>query len=560
MKLSNNEITLWSIIIKSLPHKKSLIALGIISRIPMLVSPVLFGYFITLLTRNSSGNTAYTLISYIFGLGLLSIVFTFINERISIISFSEQEVNLKKIVWGKIYVLPDLVRDSYTNGVWMQKFTRDIAVISGLCKIIIDSGLGFMTFFLGTFIVFASKTPSISIIFLLSLMLTTIIYLLFKHKIEDTSRNLRETLYNEGSTILDLIEMLPILNIFGIVHLYSPFFGRSVDVASKQQIKQKKIVTNFKMAIKLEFTIINMTVLLLCTFFFLDKKLVVGDIVMYNILISETLGGLSQIFNVIPELGRGIEYKKSLQQIFDLGDVNDKNNYGNYNDNQYAYDISNISFDYDNKNSVLNNFSTKIKKNEFVCFLGRNGTGKSTLAKIMSGSYKPKSGIIISSESNPAIVPQRIVVYNDTLLENIRLKDTSITEETVRDYLQKCGFNQFLQKHSNNLHTKIKTNMLSGGELQLLGIVRALVHNRNTLILDEITNNLDIVAKEAIYSVLEYLSGKCTIILITHDISCLRIADRIFVFQKNLVSEAKGTSSDDKISNAINMIMDKSTL
>lgn len=375
-----------------------------------------------------------------------------------------------------------------------------------------------------------------------------------------TSRNYRETLYSEGSTILDLIEMLPILNILGIVHLYSPFFSKSVDLASKQQIKQKKNVNVFKTAIKLEFTIIHITVLLLCTFFFLNKKLVVGDIVMYNILISETLGGLSQIFNILPELGRGIEYKNSLQQLFDFEDVNDANNYVINNDNRYAYDIRNISFDYDNKNSVLNNFSIKIKKNEFVCFLGRNGTGKSTLAKIMSGSYKPKSGIIITSESNPAIVPQRIVIYNDTLLENIRLRDTSITEETVRDYLQKCGFNQFLQKHSNNLYTKIKTNMLSGGELQLLGILRALVHNRNTLILDEITNNLDIVAKEAIYSVLEYLRGKCTIILITHDISCLRIADRICVFQKNLVSEAMGNSSDEKISNAINMIMDKSIL
>ncbi len=560
MKPSNNKITLWSIIINSLPHKKSLIALGILSRIPMLVSPVLFGYFITLLSANSSSKTAYALIFYIFGLGFLSIVFNFINERISIISFSEQEVNLKKIVWEKIYVLPDLIRDSYTNGVWMQKFTRDIAIISGLCKIIIDSGLGFMTFFFGTFIVFASKTPSISFIFLLSLIFTTIIYYLFKGKMEATSKNLREILYNEGSTILDLIEMLPILNIFGIVHLYSPLFGRSVDESSKQQIKQKIIVNNFKIAIKFQFAIIHITVLLLCTFFFLNKKLILGDIVMYNILISETLGGLSQIFNILPELGRGIEYKNSLQQIFDLGDVDDKNNHEIYSDNKYVYDIRNISFDYDKKNSVLNNFSIKINKNEFICFLGRNGTGKSTLAKIISGSYKPTSGKIIMSESNPAIVPQRIVVYNDTLLENIRLRDTSITEETVRDYLQKCGFNQFLQKHSNNLHTKIKTNMLSGGELQLLGIVRALVHNRNTLILDEITNNLDIVAKEAIYSVLEYLSGKCTIILITHDISCLRIADRIFVFQKNLVSEAKGNSSEDKITNAINMIMDKSIL
>ena len=217
--------------------------------------------------------------------------------------------------------------------------------------------------------------------------------------------------------------------------------------------------------------------------------------------------------------------------------------------------LKDVTFHYTvNGPPVINEFSANIQHGDFVCFLGRNGTGKSTLAKLLMGVYPPDNGSIYTNGTSSAIVPQQIVIYPDSLLENIRLRDISIQTKMIEKMLCSCGFERFLQKHVEGMYTMLLPGMLSGGELQILGIVRALVRKPEVLILDELTNNLDIVAKEAVYSVLKSISDKCTIILITHDISCLELANRIFVFHSEGICEVRGRDAEKKIKEAIQLI------
>ena len=216
--------------------------------------------------------------------------------------------------------------------------------------------------------------------------------------------------------------------------------------------------------------------------------------------------------------------------------------------------MQNVSFSYEpgKKDLIIRNFSTQIHRGEFVCFLGRNGTGKSTLAKLLLGMERPTTGRIYMMAEQPVVVPQHIVIYPDSLLENIRLRDTSVSTRQVERLLCRCGLGHFLQE--KGIHTMLVPGMLSGGELQILGIVRALVRQPELLVLDELTNNLDIVAKEAVYLLLKKLAKECTMIVITHDTSCLELSDRIFVFQRAGIIEVAENTKEKRVDTAIQMI------
>ena len=91
----------------------------------------------------------------------------------------------------------------------------------------------------------------------------------------------------------------------------------------------------------------------------------------------------------------------------------------------------------------------------------------------------------------------------------------------------------------------------------MLGIARAMVRNPETLILDELTNNLDVVAKEAVHSVLAGLHEYCTIILITHDLSSTELSDRLFVFRRSGISEIHGSDAAMRTRTALRLMREE---
>ena len=559
----------FRIIFNYLPNKKFLFLLGILSRLPTLATPVLFGYFISTLAKGTADHRVYLLAYGILSLALIDILFSWVKERLSITAFSEQERCLKGIIWTNIQNLPILVRDSSTPGVWMQKLSRDVPVIIGTSRMLFESGLGFLIFFFGTFSLVIWKAPSISLIFIVVLIFAILTHLLFHRRLEVYTKEIRECFYREGDVVLGLLEMLPILNMFGVTSLYRPLFLSSVKQTAKSQISQQKSMTDFKVLIQTEIWGVRAVVLLVCTYLFVEGGLKIGDIVMYDMLIAQMLNGLSQVMFILPQLDMGLEYAKSLKETLSLGE--DRNHTSdiiqtsasvppvqhrnNVTARPTVLNLESVTFRYSpDKPPVITDFTANIYQGEFVCFLGRNGTGKSTLAKLMIGAYQPESGKVYASDQKPAIVPQHIVIYRDSLLENVRLRDENISESIVETMLRQCGLKRFLDTHPSGLYTSLSPGSLSGGELQILGIVRALVRHPKTLILDELANNLDIVAKEAVYSVLTGLREQCTIILITHDITCLELADRVFVFHQDGISEIHGSDTTSRAHNALEII------
>lgn len=185
--------------------------------------------------------------------------------------------------------------------------------------------------------------------------------------------------------------------------------------------------------------------------------------------------------------------------------------------------VKNLSVSY-SKTEAIKDVAFEVEKGDFVCIIGQNGGGKTTLINTILGFLKQNSGEIKINTKNISFVPQNASVDKNfpiTVIETVLsafLKNgihlfkffSKKEKENAKSFLKQIG----LENNSEKL-----INELSGGEFQRLLIARALASNPEILILDEPTSNVDAISKEKIYRVLKDLNAKgITIIMVTHDL------------------------------------------
>lgn len=197
--------------------------------------------------------------------------------------------------------------------------------------------------------------------------------------------------------------------------------------------------------------------------------------------------------------------------------------------------LNNVSFSYDGK-LVLENFSMQVKKGEIVALIGRSGIGKSTVLKIITGFLKPQKGEVIFLQGKPKIgmLFQGQRLFNRTLRENLLIAKPNASEEELVEALKKAGLLEWFEKLPKGFDTQIGQTgkLISGGERSRLSIARTILFDPEILLLDEPLVGVDQDRKEEILDTLkELLKGK-TCILVTHDNSLLRIADRTIYIMK----------------------------
>ena len=213
-------------------------------------------------------------------------------------------------------------------------------------------------------------------------------------------------------------------------------------------------------------------------------------------------------------------------------------------------EIKNLSYKYKNGNKVLNNINLNINKGEFVCIIGKNGSGKSTFSKLLSGLLPFKDGEIIVNGINLkdkkktleirktiGIVfqnPENQILF-DKVYDDIAfsLQNLGFSKEQISNIIDDALNSVNMSEYKNSY-----TDTLSLGQKQRIAIASTLAINPNLLILDEPTTMLDPINKTAIYKTLNNLHEKSiTIIYITNNIDEILLADRILFFENGEIKE-----------------------
>ena len=190
--------------------------------------------------------------------------------------------------------------------------------------------------------------------------------------------------------------------------------------------------------------------------------------------------------------------------------------------------IRHLSFAYEDGKPVFHNFDLTIHEGENVTLIGRTGSGKSTLFKLICGLYQPSEGTVRifgrAPESIPeeerrkvfGLVEQQFKPVSGNMRDQITLSDPSIFEEDVRRALAETGILPAIEDLPEGLDTPYDPGLLSQGQFQLLSIARATVTNPPLLLLDEITANLDSVTEKQVLDALRAASEKRTVLSISH--------------------------------------------
>ena len=213
-------------------------------------------------------------------------------------------------------------------------------------------------------------------------------------------------------------------------------------------------------------------------------------------------------------------------------------------------EIQNINFRYENEN-VLKNFSITIPKGKTVALVGQSGSGKSTIANLLTRFYDVQEGVIKidgadikdlqlqSLRGLMGLVTQDSILFNDTIKNNILLGKENATDDEIIEALKIANAYEFVKDLPNGINTNIGDagGKLSGGQKQRLSIARAVLKNPPIMILDEATSALDTESEKMVQIALENMMQNRTSIVIAHRLSTIQKADLIVVMKKGEIVE-----------------------
>ncbi|WP_247717843.1 lipid A ABC transporter ATP-binding protein/permease MsbA [Morganella morganii] len=267
---------------------------------------------------------------------------------------------------------------------------------------------------------------------------------------------------------------------------------------------------------------------------------------------------LKSLTNVNAQFQRGMA---ACQTLFVLLDMEQEKDTGTkvLKDAKGDVAFENVTFRYQGKETpALKNVSFTIPSGKTVALVGRSGSGKSTIANLITRFYEIESGHITidgndirdytlaSLRSQVALVSQNVHLFNDTVANNIAYAtEGKYTREQIEKAAEMAYAMDFINKMEKGLDTEIGENgvLLSGGQRQRIAIARALLRDAPILILDEATSALDTESERAIQAALDELQKNRTCLVIAHRLSTIEKADEILVVQDGEVQE-RGTHDE----------------
>jgi len=283
-----------------------------------------------------------------------------------------------------------------------------------------------------------------------------------------------------------------------------------------------------------------------------NSSLTAGLFITYIVLFTQIINPSKNISTAVSNYRRGLS---ALDRIYDILDAEevitqsvDSKPVSTFNKELV---LENVSFSYDHT-EVLKNISFKIKKGQIVALVGHSGSGKSTLADLLPRFYDVSSGeikidgtnikdfIIDDLRSLFGLVSQDIVLFNDSIFNNIAFGLKNVSREEVVNAARTANAYNFIMELPDNFETNIGDRglSLSGGERQRISIARAVLRNAPILILDEATSAMDTESEKLVQHALDNVMQNRTSLVIAHRLTTIQHADLIIVIDDGKIVES----------------------
>jgi ABC transporter fused permease/ATP-binding protein len=547
-----------------LPYKGSFIVgliLLMISSTFLLAFPKLAGQFVNVaegetqeflveqVQLNSLDDVAAVLFVILVAQALLSFLRVYLFARVS----ENALANLRSDVYQKIIGLPMSFFDKRRTGELISRITNDIATLQDtmsvtlaeLVRQVIVMAVGITAIFL--------TTPKLSFFMLGTFPVVILVAMFFGRFIRKLSKKTQDQLAQTNVIVEETVQSIHSVKSF-TSELYETIrYKKSIDEVVRIALKGAKYRAAF-----ISFMLFSMFGSFVAILWYgghlvASGEMNAGDLisfVLYTVFIGGSIAGLG---NLIGQIQKAMGASERVMEILTEKTESEIDPDQPLPIRSGDIEIRSASFSYPTRAElqVLQDLSFRIRKGEKVALVGHSGAGKSTIAQLIMRYYEPNNGEILLGgqpinqstvhdlRAKIGVVPQEVLLFGGTLLENIRYGRPSASFEEVQEAAKKAHALDFIQSFPEGFETLVGERgvKLSGGQRQRIAIARAILKDPEILILDEATSSLDSESEKLVQDALAELMKQRTTLVIAHRLATIRAMDRIIVLKSGEIIE-----------------------
>ena len=544
---------------KPLHHLVAILAtLILFSSLVQLVAPLLSKFIVDEIVAQVQGEGGdvqrlILLIVIAFVMNFIGLVMTVVSERVGDHFAGRLRRYLTEKFYDKVLTLPHSYFDSEISGKIVNQLNRGITTIQGF----LNTSTNFIipTFLQSIFTIAILAYYNVPIAFFTFILFPIYLILSYystvkwgkeemkKNKIEDTTRGRMQ----------EVISNISLVKSFTTEKEEFNFTSKNLEESNKIYAKQSKIFHIFDFFRGLSLHIILFAINILVFYNTFQRNLTIGEMVLILQLVNQARMPLFAMSFILTQVQMAEAGSKEYFEVLRLTSTE-------------AYDkkimtekikdptlkFSNVSFSYENSQTVLKDVSFTINKYEAVALVGHSGAGKSTIVNLLLKFYEPTSGSIHLKDQdyakldhqtirqNISLVFQDNELFSSTIRENVAYGSGNVTEKKIVEALKLANAYEFVMKLPRGLDSEVGERgvRLSGGQKQRIQIARAMVKNAQILILDEATSSLDAKSEKEVQDALNKLMQKKLVIIIAHRFSTIQNVDKIVVLDQGTIVDS----------------------
>ena len=391
----------------------------------------------------------------------------------------------------------------------------------------------------------------LTVISLVTLPLLIIATYIFKEKVKSTFQAVRSQISKMNAFLQERITGMNVVQIFNAEKRESGKFREINRAYTKANLDSVFYYAVFFPVVELITTISLALMIWLGARAYLQDYVSFGSLVAFPLFLNLLFRPVRMLADKFNTLQMGLVAADRVFEVLDDKSIIEDKGTIVAQDIEGKVEFDDVSFAYDDENYVLNNVSFTLNPGETLAIVGSTGSGKSTIINILNRFYEIQSGTIKvdgvntkdytldSLRRSVSMVLQDVFLFNGTVLDNITLRDESISRDKVIAASKQIGAHVFIEALPDGYDFKVteRGSNLSVGQRQLISFVRALVFDPTILVLDEATASIDTETEAIIQFAIEKLIAKRSSIIIAHRLSTIRHTDNIMVLDKGNIVE-----------------------
>ncbi len=481
---------------------------------------------------------------------LATIYFAKVNRHI--------EGTLRNVLIRKLQYLSIMFHKETQSGRLQSKVMRDVESVYELLNQIFKTIFFFVLDVMIAIIVCANRSPLVLVFFLFSVPISVFVLYWFRKPVRSRNNEFRNEMEVTQGAVAQMLEMIPITRAHGLQESEIGKMNHFLNKIVNRGYHLDLINSLFGASNWVTFQIFQILCLTFTGFLALNRKISIGEVVLYQTYFTQIVSQVSTLINIYPQMCKGVESVKSIGSILEETNVENNNAIIPLGKLKGGVQFCNVDYKYpDSDRWILEDFSLNVTPGECVAFVGESGGGKSTILHLLIGLITTINGKILIDginianlnmneyRSQIAVVPQNTILFDGTIRDNIIYGLSDVSDEEVKSIISEVGLEEVIEKMPRGLDTTLGEHgdKLSGGQRQRISIARALIRHPKIIIFDEATSALDNSSEKIVQEATERMMKNCTTFVVAHRLSTIKNADRIIVMKNGRITE-EGSYND----------------